>query len=321
LWLPRSGRNVVLLSVAAFAALLPLLSSMRLAGEFVSGNLEIIRDITEVKSPYVLYRDFGEEFSVRLLSGLMWVTAPMLMLNLWWAIREQSAQIQFVAIVGILGLTLLQMQFRFAVFGELSMLLTPLLLAKFISERKAQWHLHAAVGSALLFSGAFYPTLANWQPLWTLGGDQGYPWTRPAFPVIQALCEQRRGIVLADIHAGHWIRYHSECSVVADAFLMTEQHAAKVQETARLLRSTPAELLDEPIEIRYVLVRHSVPLHLGDDGKEGPDLEELRASMPALERDLLGPKSQVPPEYTLRADVTTPGGQTYARVFEIDRRP
>jgi len=321
LWLPRNGRNVVLLSIATLVALLPLISSVRLAGDFVSGNLAIIRDITEVHSPYLLYRDFGEAFSLRLLSALMWITGPMLLLNLWWVIRERSAQIQFVAIVGVLGLALMQMQFRFAVFGELSMLLTPLLLAKFVSERQPRWRNHAVVGTAVLFSGAFYPTLANWQPLWTLGGDQGYPWTQPAFPVIKSLCEQRRGIVLADIHAGHWIRYHSECSVIGDVFLMTAQHAAKVQETNRLLQLTPAELLKESREIRYVLVRHSVPLYLGDDGKEGPELEELRGSLPALERELLGPTSQLPAQYTLRANVTTPGGQTYARVFEINRGP
>jgi hypothetical protein len=128
-------------------------------------------------------------------------------------------------------------------------------------------------------------------------------------------------VVLADIYAGHWIRYHSECSVIGDVFLMTPQHTAKVQETNRLLQLTPADLLKESNEIRYLLVRHSTRVYLGEDGKEGPELDRVRESLPVLERDLLGPLAGLPSGYVVRANVLTPGGQTYARVFEIDRSP
>jgi hypothetical protein len=320
-WLRYSPRNLLLLGVAACAALIPLISTLGLAGDFISGNLESIRNITEANSPYVMYRTYGEALSVRLLSGLMWLTAPMLLLNVWWAFRERSAEMQFVAIAGALGLLLLQLQFRFAVFGQLAMLLTPLLLAKILAERVPQRRIEALLGSAVLFGFAFYPTLKNWQPLWTLGGDTAYTWVRPAFPTLKTLCDQRPGVVLADIDAGHWIRYHSQCSVIGNVFLLTPQHASKALESTRLLRLTPVELLAERGDIRYVFARHSTRLFLGANGKEGPDLDSLRRSLPALNGALLGPDSALPAQFKKRGEVLTPGGQVYARVYEIDREP
>jgi len=74
--------------------------------------------------------------------------------------------------------------------------------------------------------------------------------------------------VLADINAGHWIRYHSECSVIGDEFLLTPIHMAK-----------------------------------------------------ALEREPLAPDAKLPPQYGLRGEARTPGGQLYGRLYEIERGP
>ena len=125
--------------------------------------------------------------------------------------------------------------------------------------------------------------------------------------------------MLADIDAGHWIRYHSECSVIGDVFLLTPLHAAKALESARLLRLTPAELVAESRDIRYVFARHSTGLFLNESGREAPDLNKLRGSLPALERELLAPDAKLPPQYRMRGEARTPGGQVYARLYEIDR--
>jgi hypothetical protein len=123
--------------------------------------------------------------------------------------------------------------------------------------------------------------------------------------------------VLADIDAGHWIRYQSECSVIGDVFLLTPLHGAKALETARLLRLTPTELLAQSRDIRYVFVRHSTGLFINASGREAPDLDKLRGSLPALERDLLAADAKLPPRYRMREEARTPGGQIYARLYEI----
>ena len=281
--LPRSGRNIAILGLAAGAALIPLFGALSFGSEFVSGELASIRDIIEAKSPYEMYRNYGEEMSTRILSWMMWLTGPMLLLNLWWAFRLRASELRFVALVGVLGLALMQFQFRFALFGAASMLLTPLLLAGFMAERLPERRIEALLASVLLFGFAFYPTLKNWQTRWLLSGDQAYTWVRPAFPALKSACDERPGVVLADIDAGHWIRYHSECSVIGDVFLLTPLHGAKALESARLLRLTPAELVAESRDIRYVFARQSTGLFLDESGRERPDLEQT-ARQPSRSR-------------------------------------
>jgi hypothetical protein len=317
--LPRSGRNIAILGLAAAAALIPLFGALSFGSEFVSGELASISDIMEAQSPYEMYRSAGEEMSTRILSWMMWLTGPMLMVNLWWAFRSRVSELQFVALVGVLGLALMQYQFRFAVFGAASMLLTPLLLAGFATERFPQRRIGVLLASTLLFGIAFYPTLRNWQTRWLLSGNQAYTWLRPAFPALKSACDEHPGVVLADIDAGHWIRYHSECSVIGDVFLLTPLHAAKALESARLLRLAPTELLAESRDIRYVFVRQSTGLFLDETGRERPDLDKLRSSLPALSRELLATDAKLPPQYRMRAEARTPGGQVYARLYEIDR--
>jgi hypothetical protein len=317
--LPRSGRNIAILGLAAGAALIPLLGALSFGGEFVSGELASIRDIVEAKSPFALYRDFGEYMSTRMLSWMMWLAGPMLLVNLWWAFRLRALELRFIALVGVLGLALVQFQFRFVAFGVTSMLLTPLLLAGFVAERYPERRIGTLVASIMLFVIAMYPTLKNWQTDWLLGGDQAYARVRPAFPVLKAACDEHPGVVLADINAGHWIRYHSECSVIGDVFLLTPLHGAKALETARLLRLTPAELVAESRQVRYVFARHSTGLYRNESGQEKPDLDKLRETLPVLERELMAPDAKLPPQYRMLGEARTPGGQLYARLYEIDR--
>lgn len=319
--LPKTDRNIAILFLAAVAALIPLYGALTYGREFVSGELAMLRDIIEVRSPYEMYRVAGESMSTRILSWMMWLAGPMLLLNLWWAFRAHASELRFVALVGVLGLTLLQLQFRFALFGAASMLLTPVLLAAFLAERFPARRAVTLAAAVLTFGIAFYPTLPNWQTQWLLSGNQSYPLLRPVFPALKSACDERPGIVLADMNAGHWIRYQSECSVIGNVFLLTPLDGAKALEGARLLRLTPAELLAESQDIRYVFARQSTGLYIDDSGQERPNLNRLRGSLPALERELLAPDAKLPAQYRLRSEARTPGGQIYARLYEIDREP
>ena len=108
-------------------------------------------------------------------------------------------------------------------------------------------------------------------------------------PRFADLCRKSPGIALSDSEAGHWIRYHTDCSVLANVFLLTPQHAAKVAENSRLLMLTPQQLFTERNDIRYVLVFHNVTLRTLPNG-EGPVLEILRQQLAPLEGEL-GPRT------------------------------
>ena len=168
---------------------------------------------------------------------------------------------------------------------------------------------------------AFYPTIANWQVLYPPGGTPAYANVRSTFPFLEKACAQRPGIVLGDLDTGHWVRYHSKCSVIANVFLLTPQHAAKVTESSRLLARPPAELLAAKPEVRYVFAHHNARVTLDGKGAETPNLEELRLRMQHVERALLGPEANIPPQFKRLWEVQTPEGQIYARLYEIERTP
>jgi hypothetical protein len=320
-YLRASARNVAIVIVAALAAMVPIGGTFVLASRFVSGELESIRNILEASSPYALYWEYGEIMSTRYVSWLLWLAGPMLLLNLWWAVRQRDRSLQFVAIVGVLGLVLMQAQFRFSVYGEASMLLTPVLAAQQWAANRPDRRKWIYSGCVLLFVACFLPTFANWQMRQLLGGDPAYGNIRATFPVLDRACRARPGIVLGDLDTGHWVRFHSQCSVIGDVFLLTPQHAEKALLTQKLLRLTPAQLLADDHQVRYVLPHHSIMMIAGADGRETPDLEELRQQLGPLERELLAQKPALPPQYHKLWEVRTPAGQIYSRLYEIERAP
>ena len=142
---------------------------------------------------------------------------------------------------------------------------------------------------------------------------------RSTFPVLRKLCAQNPGIVLGDLDTGHWVRYHSKCSVIADVFLLTPQHAAKAFLNSQLLAMSPAELLTAKPEVQYVFAHHSMMIVRNEKGVEVPNLDKLRLSLHQLERTLLGPEADIPPQFKRRWEVRTPAGQIFARLYEIER--
>jgi hypothetical protein len=78
---------------------------------------------------------------------------------------------------------------------------------------------------------------------------------RPIFDPLRKACAANPGIVLSDADSGHYIRYYTECSVIADNFLLTAQHMQKVDEAERLFSLPAAELAQAAPYVKYVLVR------------------------------------------------------------------
>jgi hypothetical protein len=169
----------------------------------------------------------------------------------------------------------------------------------------------------VLYAAAFHPTVGNWTSHWYAGSSPAYFNIRSAFPVLKGLCRERPGIVLGDVDTGHWVRYHTDCSVIANVFLLTKQHARKTFESARLMELSPAALMKANPNVRYVWAHHSIELTTKPDGTESEDLDALRFRMNPIETVLLGPVGVLPPQYKLRWELLTPQGQVYSRIFEV----
>jgi hypothetical protein len=312
--LERRTRNIVAVCVFALLAIMPILGALDLAQRFITGKLDSIQGVVEVFSPYQLLSLFGEEFSTRLYSWLLFLSGPFVLLNAWFLYKQRDPGIQFFAMMAAVGLLLLQVQYRFHVFGELALVATPVVAATLAAERWPQISRKLGVAMVAFFVVMFIPTQRHWTVHWTLGTYTGYAQIRTVFPFMRDACKRRPGVVLAGLDAGHWVRYHSDCSVIGDAFLLTPQHAAKANLTGELMRETPEQLLHAPIKISYVFVHHAIDIF---PGIEERNLDELRSRMQPLEARLLGPLADLPPQYKVLWEGLTPKRQVYGRLFEI----
>jgi hypothetical protein len=316
-WLPRRAPQVAMLFVAAAAALVPLVGALDLGTRFLAGNVESTRGIQEIYSPYVILFDFSDRYSAPFLLNALWLALPAMFYCLHLLIRKKEAELQYFALAAAMGLLLLQLQARLHVFGELALLAVPLFALRTALDT---WPRHAAkiaLSACALFALVLLPIKDHWGLQWRLAHSPGYAEIRGVFPILRAACERRPGVVLADTEAGHWVRYHTDCSVIGNVFLLTPQQEAKAQQTDRLLSRAPRELLSAEPAISYVLVFHTVSI----DPRREPDLEAFRQRLPALEAALLGRDAALPPDFTLLWKLDTPAGQPYARLFEIARHP
>ena len=194
----------------------------------------------------------------------------------------------------------LQLQYRFGVFGIVSLLATWVLVIKAATERwPARSRQTAAVG-AVVFAIAFIPTKEAWTTARAPGGNPLYADVYPALLVLHDACEKRPGVVLAAIDNGHWVRYHTRCSVIGNVFLLTEEHARKRLEAEALLDRQATRLPIERPDIAYVLVNNELELFVASASAGGDGRGVLRwkgETLPALTRALLGPEESLPPAY------------------------
>jgi hypothetical protein len=300
----------------------PLLRSAGLGTQFVSGELDVLRDITETKSPYELYALFGPPQSTRLFSWLMWLALPAALANLYWAVHLREAGRQFFSIAAVVFLVLMQLQYRFGVFGIVPLLAT---LALALDAAAARWPARTrwqAGAAALALAVALAPTRDVWTTPRPPGGDPFYEDMYPGLMQLRDACERRPGVALAGLNDGHWIRYHTRCSVIGNVFLLTEQDARKRFEVETLLATEPARLRDERPDIAYVLVHGELELFVSvrPDGSHGEGVLRWRSeTLPVLVRELLEPQESLPAGYEVLLSSYLPDGQILGRLLELER--
>ena len=311
------GAMVVFVAMAA----LPIVATMRLASQFLAGDLELLNSVFEVLSPFKLWSLFGDRYSTGIYSWLLLLAVPSLAFNAWLAWRSREAALQFYAIAGVFTLALLLLQFRFNVFGVAAMVLTPLLAAKLAWQRWPEQRRVLTLACSAVFIAALAPTYPAWKMHWLLGSSDSYEYVRGVFPLFHRECAKQPGIVLASMDDGHWVRYHTDCSVIVDPFLLTPQHSAKVRQARALMAMTPEALLANDKLVSYVFVHHVAIMNLARaDRAESPNLEQLRATqMRGLESRLLEPTPKLPAPFQMLWELKTPAGQVYARLYRIAR--
>jgi hypothetical protein len=313
-------KNLAIIVFVAIGLMIPVLGQLNPAGTFLTGANEFLSQISEMKSPLVLARESGGATVARIYSLLIYIAPATFVLCLFEAWRERSSPRLIFWLTAVTGLTLLAMQIRLHYFGDFALYLPWLLeLENFISRRpdlRRKVLLGASLAALLSYSMSLrYQLLVPTVP----AGDDSFLAIRPLLLKLRDLCESTPGIVLADNNAGHYIRFYTDCSVISNNFLLTQQHFEKTAEVKHLFSLSASDLLKEPVNVKYVLVR-ALEVRQRDNGK----LNYLffYSGEPRLANDLLlRPASSVPPGYTLldQVDLSAPFSGPYAKLYELDK--
>lgn len=316
-WRPLSRRSFFIVGGFGLLALLPLASRVLIGGGFVVGEAEATEIIIEAKSPYALVQIQGLNTVLSYYSLLLFL-APLSMAGCaWYCVkRHPQRDVLLFCVASLVGLLLLLMQYRMHVFGSYALYL-PLLLLLDRASLPAR-RILVLSGVTVVLVGAYMPVRQQLFSEQIPGNDVHYALTRQFYPVMAEACRNAPGIVLAGSDAGHYIRFHTECSVIGDNFLLTEQHLRKFHELRTLMAMTPEQLLEHPLSIRYVYVSIADVSSLPPEARPAGDAGSMRLNPSVLSRLLFSDPETLPPNYRLlKEDRIKKNGVPYARLYEI----
>lgn len=320
-WRPCSRLNIGLLLALGLLLVAPMLARLLTGAAFLSGDLEIIRNITEVQSPVArLFSPDGFTRVSALYSWLIFLAPPVFLLQLFRLFRKQAPEDLFLSVIMIFGIALMLSQYRLHPFGSWAIVFGALLAIEELRQRFALPRLGTGAATLALLAVALQPSLR--QQLFVHvppGLDRDYAASRSVYPRLAQACRAQPGVVLSLPDDGHPIRYHTECSVLVNNFLMTPQHMRKLAEKDRLLQMSPAELRRET-DIRYVFVRIDNVFYSTSDAILLTPLDVLKDATSPLFSSLAF-SDELPTGFKLLDEVRVEDDRdfAYARVVEILR--
>jgi hypothetical protein len=219
-------------------------------------------------------------------------------------------------------LCLLAMQMRFGNFALLALYAIPLLAVEKLRASRPALANPITLGACALVAVAFMPSFRSQLFLRMPPGlDADYANTRKLYPALAEACHDRPGVALGSTDQGHYIRYHTDCPVIANNFRLTPQHLEKVQRVYHLYSLSPERLLVEAPEVRYVVATMDSLYQALPDGtlKRSP-IETLVSVNSRLNVDLLlSDTNRLPSRYKMIYEIVNKDGTPLpiARVFEI----
>jgi hypothetical protein len=254
--LEQTHRSLLALIGLAALLLMPLLNEIRLAQAFLAGSLGMLGLILEMRSPVQLAFGGNADVVSTFYSLLIWLTPVTLIVCATQVWRERASPNLLFWIACLAGLLLMSMQMRMHYFGNHALYLPWLVLAQGYVVQCPRLRNRILLVTTLLLLLAYVPQIRH--ALIARIPRAGDPWfekLHPIFPSLAAECARDPGVVLADTNAGHYIRYYSQCSVIANNFLLTPQHFRKVDEIDRLFAGSAEQLRELAPYVKYVLVR------------------------------------------------------------------
>jgi len=318
---PCDKRNIGMLAAIGMAMLVPMFARLVTGATFLSGELDIISNISEVRSPIARLLDPGGVAWVTSLYGWLIFVAPMLLvLHGFELFARRRPEAVYLSIFILFGIAMLLTQYRLHPFGTWAILIGGLLVIDTIRQKTNTSTIVTTAISLAILAVALQPPLRNQLFVRVPPGlDRDYAASRSLYPALAKACDKSPGTVLAVADDGHPIRYHTDCSVIVNNFLMTPQHERKLGEVDAYLNMTPRELVRDT-DIQYLFVRLDRIFFSGPDGVQATPIQIIREHNSRLFFQLAFAKN-IPRNYRLLAEVRVDDDRDFAfgRVFEIVR--
>jgi hypothetical protein len=313
----RTG--VVVLLVSSAALLVPVIGEIATAQTFLAGMNQDLEQIGEMRSPALTAMALGNQFVTRVYSYLIYLAPLTIILCVVQCWRDRGSTRLLFWITSVGGLALLSLQLRMHYWGDFALYLPWLVVAQDLAnarhELRKKIFLLVSLALVLMYAPMMRYQLASPIPP---GNDLLFANLRPVLATLRTACAKDPGIVLADNTAGHYIRYYTDCSVIADNFLLTAQHFRKVDEVRRLFALPAAEVARAAPQVKYVLVRPWQVRRL-DDGRIA--YRSFYTGPHALMDDLLvNVPSSVPHNYRLLDQVVFAESDNtpYIRLYRVE---
>jgi len=318
--LTATRKGIVIVLIVSAALLIPILRELTIASAFLAGTPKYLRLIGEMQPPYRALKIIGVSGLSSYYSYLIWIVPLTALLCAYKAFKERSQPRLLFWITSLIGLALLLSQLRMHYFGGFAMYLPWLILVQEYCERAPQQAKRAILLTTFATLLVYFPSLSHELviPIPT-ANDTSFRETRPILESLKKACAKRPGTVLADGDLGHPIRYYTDCSTIANNFLLTPQHFRKVEEAVQLLSLSPEQLAEQAPDVRYVLVRPGQIAQAAD----GSFTYSFPGPKSRLVQELLfAPLNELPPEFVLIDEVRLAelDDAIYAKLYEI-RRP
>jgi hypothetical protein len=252
-----SRANLLLLGGACALLAAPLGAQVLAGAGFLSGEFSILGDIIEVQSPWrMLTETFGFRETLSFYTWLLFLAPPLLLFHAVRVFRERDPHRLYFSVLAVFGLALFLSQFRLHYFGFFALVAGTLLIIDDLRRRNA-WH------APLVFVSSFAFVALTYQPalrerlfiVYAPGADTEYARALTTFLDLGRLCAQDPGVVLASPDDGSAILFHSECSVIANNFILREDDKVHIEEVKRLMLLSPGEIRAERPDVKYMLVR------------------------------------------------------------------
>jgi len=264
--------------------------------------------------------------------SLLIYVVPIIFLGCLWALwRARSREQTFFYTTCLFGMVMMSFQFRLYYFGSVALYLPWMIWSSQWARDNRNRLRIASVVAFVICSIALFPSFRGRLFLnLPVGLDPHYQMAGPMMPLMEELCKQNPGTVLAFNDAGHYLRFHTECSVIANNFLLTEQQQDKVRELDELLAMSVDDALAARPDIKYILAYYPKIYAIQPDGSQQfgtkVDLVYMNQKWPLLldllqpdDPESISPRLRIRKQFAFQSDEL--GTLVVGRVFEVVSPP